>query len=546
MNKKDMWIVLRNNQVELYFDKSCGGALRQTIELQSGIKYFSEGEHHKRPDIVLVCNDEEIRLSTMELVSSHLFKSEDGGLTELVMVSRSKEMEIKQVWRLMDNSNWAKVTLTIKNLKNEDVLIDRYPKDWQQENPGAVAGDLYHYTINPGGVDLNFAGISVGNWKTLKVVTPEMGYPFFHNRWNFASMNDFSISVTSSPHGLRMPYAMAFNPEAAEGRGGGILFTWVDKTCLTYFRFLADNSSQTGQINLQLWYARYLRPFESVTLQPIYIVPFTGHYRPMMREYRSWLIKEHGVAAPKEKWKLLGKMFIVGNNAFGLRENMSFDDIRPYVDRAAQMNARGFWISGAWEDTRYNNNVRVCQNNCCIMPVDDVYTPKAIHGGEKSLKSLIEYIHSKGMKAICWITGGGLPWPSNPVQKYSDWWSYMKYPIPNEKIKNPAWPGTLPGNDRPNEYLFFPFPELCAPDTTSHGWREFWKRSFLKASNLGFDGVFIDSMNPMMPNYRRYPWPGETSMGVIPLHRETRELVKMECFTSLKQGVIYVRRLQML
>ena len=81
-------------------------------------------------------------------------------------------------------------------------------------------GDLYHYSNNAGGVEYHFAGLECGAWETLDVVTPEMGYPFFHNRWHFAQM-ECSINVTSSPHGVRLPYLMAYNPEAAGGAGRG-------------------------------------------------------------------------------------------------------------------------------------------------------------------------------------------------------------------------------------------------------------------------------------------------------------------------------------
>ncbi|HEY3398675.1 MAG TPA: hypothetical protein VGM19_13550 [Armatimonadota bacterium] len=518
---------LRNDLVSLQFDVQRGGALRQVTELASGTRFFTEAEDRGAPDLVLVCDDEELRLSAMAVVESELLVATDETLQELVIVSRGAGLEVTQTWRLSADSPWAELTLGLKNLRDHEVLIDRYPQGWQQENVSAIAGDLYHYSNNPGGVEYHFAGLDFGGWETLDVVTPEMGYPFFHNRWPFSLMGDCTINVTTSPHGLRMPYVMAYNPQAAGGQGAGLLLSWVDETCMTYFRLEGHDATQTGQANLQLWYARYLRPAESVTLEPIQLVAFTGHYRPMMAAYRDWLVAEHGAQGPQENWDALGDLFVVSTPPF-LGEGTDFTFLLPYVDRAAEMNATGFWIGGTWEDTRYNKEVRICENACCIMPVNDVYAPKAAHGGEASLLKLTEYIHGKGMQAICWITGGGLPWPAEPVQKYPDWWTYQKHPIPNEMIKNPSWPGTEPGFGRPDPYLYFPFPELCAPDTTSHGWRAFWQRSFLNAARLGLDGVFIDSMNPMMPNYRRYPWPGESSKGVIPLFRQIRQAVKDE------------------
>ena len=516
---------LRNELVALQFDGRRGGALRQVTELGSGTRYFTEAEGRGAPDLVVVCDDQEVRLSAMALVESCRLGAEDGSLEELILVARGEGLEITQTWRLAAGSRWAELTLELKNLGDREVLIDRYPQGWQQENVSAVAGDLYHYSNNAGGVEYHFAGLECGAWEALDVVTPEMGYPFFHNRWHFSLMGDCPINVTSSPHGVRLPYVMAYSPEAAGGEGAGLLMSWVEETCMTYFRMQCDPAAQTGQVNLQLWYARYLRPAESVTLAPIQVVPFTGHYRGMMAEYLDWLVAEHGARAPQENWDELGDLFVVSTPPF-LGEGTDFSVLYPYVDRAAEMNVTGFWIGGTWEDTRYNHEVRICMNACCIMPVDDVYAPKATHGGEASLRKLVDYVHGKGMKAICWITGGGLPWPSEPVQKYPDWWTYQKHPIPNEMIKNPSWPGTDPGYGRPDPYLYFPFPELCAPDPTSHGWRGFWQRSFLNSARLGFDGVFIDSMNPMMPNYRRYPWPGESSKGVIPLFREIRQAVR--------------------
>ena len=519
---------LRNTVISLSFDPQRGGALRQVTELASGTSFFATEAERGAPDLVLVCNDREVRLSAMTVAESRQLKSADGRLTELVMVSRGEGLEITQTWSLAKDSRWAELTLRLKNLGSEEVLIDRYPQGWQQENVSAVAGDLYHYSNNPGGVEYHFAGLDFGGWETLDVVTPEMGYPFFHNRWHFSLMTDLPINVTSSPHGVRLPYVMAYNPKAADGQGAGLLMGWVDETCMTYFRLQNNPTAQTGQANLQLWYARYLRPGESVTLEPIQLAAFTGHYRGMMADYRDQLVAEHGAQAPAENWETLGDLFVVSSAGCSLGEGNDFTTLIPYVDRAAEMNVTGFWIGGVWEDTRYNREVRICMNECCIMPKNDVYTPKATHGGEASLRKLIDHIHSKGMKAICWITGGGLPWPSEPVQKYPDWWTYQKHPIPNEMIKNPSWPGTQPGFGRPDPYLYFPFPELCSPDTTSHGWRGFWERSFLNAARLGLDGVFIDSMNPMMPNYRRYPWPGESAKGVIPLFRKVRQAVKAQ------------------
>ncbi|HEY3415919.1 MAG TPA: hypothetical protein VGM23_03450, partial [Armatimonadota bacterium] len=515
---------LRNDLVSLTFDLPRGGALRQVSELSSGTRFFADDDGRGMPDLVLVCNDQEVRLSSMAVAEHHHLVSTDGSQVELVIVSQGEGLEVTQTWRLGTSSRWAELTLQLKNLRSQEVFIDRYPEGWQQENVSAIAGDLYHYSNNPGGVEYHFAGLDFGGWETLDVVTPEMGYPFFHNRWHFSLMGECPINVTTSPHGLRLPYVMAYNPHAAGGQGAGLLMGWVDETCMTYFRMECDPAARTGQANLQLWYSRYLRPGESITLEPIQLAAFTGHYRGMMAEYRDWLVAEHNAQAPQENWDALGDLFIVSPPA-SLGEGNDFSVLYPYVDRAAEMNVTGFWISGTWEDTRYNYEVRICMNPCAVMPVNDVYAPKATHGGEASLRKLVDYIHAKGMKAICWITGGGLPWPSEPVQKYPDWWTYQKHPIPNEMIKNPSWPGTEPGYGRPDPYLYFPFPELCAPDTTSHGWRGFWERSFLNAARLGMDGVFIDSMNPMMPNYRRYPWPGESAKGVIPLFRKVRQAV---------------------
>lgn len=518
--------ILHNGQVSIEFDPARGGAIRQVTHLPSATEAFA-AEEAKGPDIVFVCDERERRLSEMKLTDAKHLSSGDGQVEALELVSAGCGLEVTQRWRLTTGSTWAEATLAIKNLSDREIFIDRYPADWQQQGEtSAVAGDLYHYSMNPGGVEFEFAGLRIGEWKGMDVVAPEMGYPFFHNRWSFECLGERYISLTSSPHGLRMPYLMAYHPGAAGGRGAGILFDWIDETCLTYFRSLADSGTRTGQINLQLWYARYLRPGETVVLEPIRIVPFVGHYREMMRAYRDHLVTERGARAPREHWARLGRIMIATTNAFGLRENMDFEDLIPYVDRAFDMNARGFWIGGTWEDTRFNYETKICRNPCCIMPKDDVYTPKAAHGGEDNLRKLIDYIHGKNMYAICWITGGGLPNPSQTVQNHPDWWTYMKHPIPNRDIHNPGWPGTVPSDGRRDDYLYFPFREFAGPDTTAHGWREFWKRSFLNAARLGFDGVFIDSMNPMMPNYRRYPWPGQTAKGVFPLHRETREQVR--------------------
>lgn len=66
--------------------------------------------------------------------------------------------------------------VALRNVSDHDLLIDRYP-DWEAAGKTAVAGDLYHWGVNPGGVDYVLDGLRIGgDYAGTEYVTPACGY----------------------------------------------------------------------------------------------------------------------------------------------------------------------------------------------------------------------------------------------------------------------------------------------------------------------------------------------------------------------------------
>ena len=174
-----------------------------------------------------------------------IFASPDGDAVRLLFTVTGPEVCIERHLSVRAESAWIEERVFLQNMSEHDLLIDRYP-DWAACGKTAVAGDLFHWAVNPGGVDYLLAGLRIdGDYAGTEYVTPACGYPSFFNHGRFTDMGDTAITLVGGHHGAVLPCIMAYHEE----KQSGLLLSCLHDRCLRYVRMSADQSAQTGTIS---------------------------------------------------------------------------------------------------------------------------------------------------------------------------------------------------------------------------------------------------------------------------------------------------------
>ena len=445
-------------------------------------------------------------------------------------------MRIERHLTVRANSAWIEERVFLQNLCDHDLLIDRYP-DWEAQGKTAVAGDLFHWGVNPGGVDYLLSGLCIGgDYVGTEYVTPACGYPFFYNRGHFAEMGDTAITIVGGHHGAVLPCIMAWHEE----KGAGLLLSCLHDRCLRYLRMYGEQAAQAGTIAAQLWWARWLAPRERQEVATWHLVPFTGDYGPMLDEYRHMLADEYGIAAPAEACDDIDDTFVGVLPSILMNGLGHMDLLQPYIDRVAEVGVNALWLSGTALDA-CDIDDRVYKSRC--QPLTDgegKYAVTTRYGGPAARERLIEYVHGKGLKFVIWVTGYGLTGFDPMYRQHPEAFVRMRRPIDMTPEDNPNWPGYDSTVGRFDRWVYPPFGgDSIGSDTTNPVWRHFWLHNQEYWAARGVDGIFFDSFNPMPPNYALYPWPGQISLEIINLQREARRrarAVNPKFFTFTEGG----------
>ncbi|OPZ84776.1 MAG: hypothetical protein BWY76_01706 [bacterium ADurb.Bin429] len=461
------------------------------------------------------CHD--IRMSEYS-AEIEVFETADGEALRLIFTVAAPEVCIERHLALRADSAWIEERVFLRNVSDHDLLIDRYP-DWEAQGKTAVAGDLYHWQVNPGGVDYLLEGLRIGgDYAGTEYVTPACGYPFFYNRGHFAEMGDTAITLVGGHHGAVLPCIMAYHEE----KGAGLLLSCLHDRSLRYVRMYADQAAQTGILASQLWWARWLAPRERQEVAVWHLVPFAGDYGPMLDEYRHWLAAAHGITPPTEHCADIDETFVACIHSILMNGVGHMDLLQPYIDRVAEVGATAFWMSGTFLDAS-DIEPKAVKSRC--MPVTDgeKYTPTTRYGGAEARQRLTDYIHGKGLKFVIWVTGYGLTGFDPIYQQHPEAFVRLRRPVCLTADSNPSWPGYDLRVGRYDDWIYPPFGgATIGGDTTNPVWRQFWLHNQEYWAAHGVDGIFFDSFNPMPPNYALRPWPGQISLEIINLQREAR------------------------
>ena len=419
-----------------------------------------------------------------------------------------------------------KETIALRNVCDHPLLIDRYP-DWQAAGKTAVAGDLYHWGVNPGGVDYLLDGLCIGgDYAHTEYVTPACGYPFFYNRGKFAEMGDTAITLVAGHHGAVLPCIMAYNAQVQSG----VLLSCMHDRCLRYVRMLGDQQARTGTITAQLWWARWLNPGETQEAATWRLLPFSGDYGERLDEYRHWLASAHGITPPADAAGHLDELFIGCTHPVVLNGLGHCDKMRPYVDAIREVGCTAYWWGKPWLDA-IDVDKRAWMSRCQPQTRDFKYALTDKYGSEPAIRALTDYIHEKGMKDVAWMTGYGLTVFDPLYRQHPEMFIHMRRPVIRQATESIPGHELIPdfecnaGVD--DEYVYPPFGgTTIGGDTTSPYWRQFWLHNQEYWMANGVDGLFFDSFNPMPPNYALYPWPGQISEEINHLQREARRLAR--------------------
>ncbi|HOF87011.1 MAG TPA: DUF3459 domain-containing protein [Armatimonadota bacterium] len=516
-------LILRHPMMTLSWDLARGGRLAYLHDRRADVALLDARAGGPGPDLLVAasatleedCHD--IRMSDYP-AAVEVFETADGEALRLIITVTAPEVRIERHLALRADSPWIEERVFLQNVSDHDLLIDRYP-DWEAAGKTAVAGDLYHWQVNPGGVEYLLEGLRIGgDYAGTEYVTPACGYPFFYNRGHFAEMGDTAITLVGGHHGAVLPCIMAYHEE----KQCGLLLSCLHDRCLRYVRMYADQAAQLGTLAAQLWWARWLAPRERQEVAVWHLVPFAGDYGPMLDEYRHWLAAEHGITPPAAHCADLEDTFVAYIHSILMNGVGHMDLLRPYIDRVAEVGATAFWMSGTFLDAS-DIEPKAVKSRC--MPVTDgeKYTPTTRYGGAEARRRLTEYIHGKGLKFVIWVTGYGLTGFDPIYQKHPEAFVRLRRPVRLAADSNPSWPGYDLRVGRHDDWIYPPFGgATIGGDTTHPVWRQFWLHNQEYWAAHGVDGIFFDSFNPMPPNYALRPWPGQISLEIINLQREAR------------------------
>ncbi len=514
------------------WDLTRGGILVYLHDRRSRTTLLDARQGGPSPDIIVAASatleekEHDIRLSSMGRAQVQIFTASDGSQTRLEFAAQNDEILIERTLTLRQDSAWIAETITLRNVSDHDLLIDRYP-DWEALGKSAVAGDLFAHGVNPGGVDYILAGLRIGgDYAATGYVTPACGYPFFHNRGRFAAMGDIAITLVAGHHGAVLPGIMAYSDAAQSG----VLLSCLHDRCLSYVRMLAEQKAKTGTITAQVWWARWLSPGERQEVATWHLVPFIGDYGDMLDEYRHRLAAEHGIVPPADEAPHLDELFVGCMHPVALNSLGHCDKLRPYVDALAEVGCTAFWWGKPWLDS-CDVDRRAWMSRCQPQTRDYKYAVTTKYGGEKAVRALTDYIHAKGLKDIAWVTGYGLTVFDPLYRDHPEAFVHLRRPVKRQTV------GDIPGHELmpdldPNagvgdDYVYTPFSgATIGGDTTNPHWRKFWLHNQEYWAANGVDGIFFDSFNPMPPNYALRPWPGQIGEEIINLQRQARRLAR--------------------
>ncbi|MHB9133694.1 MAG: alpha-glucosidase C-terminal domain-containing protein [Armatimonadota bacterium] len=533
-------LTLRHPLMTASWNLAQGGRMVFLEDQRNGLALLDARAGGPGPDLLVAasatleedCHD--IRMSDFP-AEVEVLETPEGDTLRLIFTVTSPEVRIERHLTVRMDSAWIEERVFLQNMSDHDLLIDRYP-DWEAQGKTAVAGDLYHWQVNPGGVDYLLEGLRIGgDYAGTEYVTPACGYPFFYNRGHFSEMNDTAITLVGGHHGAVLPCIMAYHEE----KGGGLLLSCLHDRCLRYVRMYADQAAQMGTVASQVWWARWLSPRERQEVATWHLVPFAGDYSPMLNEYRHWLMEEQGITPPTDGGDYLNDVFVGSFHPILMNGLGSMDALVPYIDRAAEVGITALWASGTFLDAS-DIEPKAVKSRC--MPVTDgeKYTPTHRYGGPEARTRLVDYIHSKGMKLVIWVTGYGLTGFDPIYQQHPEAFVRLRKPVHLGVDSNPSWPGYDLTVGRYDPWIYPPFGgATIGGDTTNPVWRKFWLHNQEYWAGHGVDGIFFDSFNPMPPNYALRPWPGQISLEIINLQREARRLAKAnnpEFFTFTEGG----------
>ena len=526
--------------VELEWDLARGGILVFCRDRRSRTTFLDARKRGPAPDIIVSASPtldqppRDLRLSEMGTATVELYLSPDRALARIELATRGAEVGVFRTITVRADSAWIEEKVSVQNLSNHDLLIDRYP-EWEQFG-GAVAGDLFDYRVRPGGVEYEVRGLRTGrDWRHDEYVTPACGYPFFHNRGRFADMGATEINLVAGHHGAVFPCVMAFN----EARQAGLLLSVMNERALRYVHMAGDPASRTGTLTARVWWARWLAPGERQEVATFHLVPFCGDYSGMLCEYRDWLANTCGLQTPTDAPAVLDNLFIGGLPGTLIGSLGHWDKVRPYIETMQRVGCTAVWDSGNWLDAA-DVVEGALLSRCQPITQDGRYATTTRWGGEAAHRELRDFIHGLGMKRVVWVTGYGLTSFDPFYREHREAFITVRKPIVCPLKAEASWPGFDFSLGWADNWAYHPFGgPTIGPDTTNRLWREFWLRNQEYWSRNGVDGIFFDSFNPMPPNYALRPWPGQIGREIINLQREARRLARVnnpDFFTFTEGG----------
>lgn len=532
ITRRGSLLTARGAAYAIAWDLERGGTLVYLRDRRTRTTLLDARRGGPGPDLIVCASatldekEHEIRLSALGRAEAQWFATPDGRQARIALAAQDREVRVERTLTLRADSAWIEERIALQNVCDHDLLIDRYP-DWAAAGKTAVAGDLFHWGVNPGGVDYELGGLRIGgDYAATEYVTPATGYPFFYNRGRFAEMGDTAISLVAGHHGAVLPCIMAYSAAARSG----VLLSCLHDRCLRYVRMCADQAAKTGTITAQVWWARWLAPGERQEVATWHLVPFAGDYGGMLDEYRHWLAAEHGIVPPADEAPHLDELFVGCMHPVALHGLGHCEKLKPYVDALAELGCTAFWWGKPWLDS-IDVDRRAWMSRCQPQTRDDRYAATTRYGGEKAVRALTDYIHAKGLKDIAWVTGYGLTVFDPLYREHPEMFIRMRRRVPRQPTS--AIPGheLIPEFDNLagviDEYVYTPFGgATIGADTTNPHWRRFWLHNQEYWAANGVDGIFFDSFNPMPPNYALRPWPGQIGLEIVNLQREARRLAR--------------------
>jgi hypothetical protein len=488
---------LRHPLMTLVWDLARGGTLVYLADRRTGVTLLDARAGGPSPDVIVCASAtleedyHEIRMSATPAEVA-VFAAPDGQSLRLHFTTAGIEVRIERQLTITADSAWIKERIFLQNVCDHELLIDRYP-DWEALGKTAVAGDLYHWQVNPGGVDYVLDGLRIGgDYAGTEYVTPACGYPFFYNRGRFAEMGDTAISLVAGHHGAVLPCIMAYHAELQSG----LLLSCLHDRSLRYVRMRADQAAETGTIAAQLWWARWLAPRERQEVATWHLVPFTGDYGPMLDAYRHWLAREYAIAPPSEAAPFLDELFVGCTHPIVLHGVGHCDALRPYVDAIRAVGCTAYWWGKPWLDS-IDVDCRAWMSRCQPQTRDYRYGVTPAYGGEDAVRGLTDYIHAAGMKDIAWVTGYGLTVFDPLYREHPEMFVRLRRPVKRQET------GEIPGHELmpdldgnagvDDEYVYPPFGgATIGGDTTNPHWRKFWLHNQVYWAGHGVDGIFFE------------------------------------------------------